>query len=225
MHRSREWLGLAEEGPAIAEGDSVGAVGGAELAEEASRVGLDGVLGQVELAADLGVRATPGHPGEDLELALGEGRGHAFDGGARAAGEGVTAAAAVERLPNGGDELLAGGVLAQIATGTGSDSASDTIGVLGEREHEDRGFRVDRHETPQRLDPAQPRHAYVQQDQVGPLSRIAVEDLFPAGGRGHAGHTRESGHSAPQGLASERRIVADANSGHRNKCRQVPART
>src|SRR3954451_2019423 len=104
----------AQERPAIAEGDGVSAVGGAELAEEPSRVRLDGVLGQVQLAADLGVRATPGHPGEALELALGQGGGHAFDGRSWAAREGVSAAAAVERLAHCGHQLLTRGVLAQV---------------------------------------------------------------------------------------------------------------
>ncbi len=48
-------LARSEEAPAEAEGDGLGAVGGGELAEQPARVGLDGVLGQVQLAADLGV--------------------------------------------------------------------------------------------------------------------------------------------------------------------------
>src|SRR3954452_1038735 len=49
--------------------DGLGAVLGAELAEQPPGVGLDGVLGQVELAADLGVALALAHAGEHLHLA------------------------------------------------------------------------------------------------------------------------------------------------------------
>src|ERR1700754_517837 len=52
--------------------DRLCAVADTELAEQPSRVGLDGVLGQVELAADLAVALALAHPAQDLQLALGQ---------------------------------------------------------------------------------------------------------------------------------------------------------
>src|SRR4029079_2492459 len=53
-------LPSAHEAPAEAHSDRVRAIGGAQLAEQPARVGLDGVLRQVQLAADLGVAAAAG---------------------------------------------------------------------------------------------------------------------------------------------------------------------
>src|SRR5438309_10065839 len=62
----------AHEAAAEAEGDRLRAVVDAELAEQPAGVRLDGVLGEVELAPDGGVRLALRHAGQDLQLALGE---------------------------------------------------------------------------------------------------------------------------------------------------------
>src|SRR3954447_21110598 len=63
---------LADQAPAEPERDCLRPVVDAELAEQPAGVGLDGVLGQVEVTADLVVRLALTHPGKDLQLALGE---------------------------------------------------------------------------------------------------------------------------------------------------------
>ena len=53
-------------------GDGLCAVSHAELAEEPAGVRLDGVLGEVELAADLAVALALAHAAQHLQLTLGE---------------------------------------------------------------------------------------------------------------------------------------------------------
>src|SRR5690348_10970802 len=48
-------------------GDSLGPVGGTELAEQPACVGLHRVLGEVQLLADLGVAAAAAHAAQDLQ--------------------------------------------------------------------------------------------------------------------------------------------------------------
>src|SRR4051794_24904029 len=63
-------MGLPDQTPAETDGDRLGAVGRTDLAEESTGVGLDGVLGEEELLADLGVAPTAAHSGQHLHLAL-----------------------------------------------------------------------------------------------------------------------------------------------------------
>src|SRR5690606_18591414 len=61
-----------DEAAPDADRDGLRAVARAELAEQALRVGLDRVLGQEQVLADLVVRAPVAHPDEHLVLALRE---------------------------------------------------------------------------------------------------------------------------------------------------------
>src|SRR5436309_14597153 len=64
--------GLANETPPEPQGDSLGPVGSPELAEQPSRMCLDGVLGQIALPADLTVALAGRHAVEHLALPLGQ---------------------------------------------------------------------------------------------------------------------------------------------------------
>ena len=81
----------------------------------------------------------PGHPGEHLQLALGQRgrrtgaldmRGREMTGSPPAASDSACTTIAAQ--------LLAGGVLAQVAPGSAGDRAGHALGVLGQREHDDR---------------------------------------------------------------------------------------
>ena len=61
-----------DQAAAEAQRDGLGAVVDAELAEQPAGVRLDGVLGQVEVLADLAVALALAHAGQHLELALGQ---------------------------------------------------------------------------------------------------------------------------------------------------------
>src|SRR5947207_936376 len=102
--------GSADQPAAEAVGDGLSTVAHAELAEQPAGVGLDRVLGEVELAADLAVALALAHPAQNLKLPLGElnaGVGGLARRRHRGAGEGVR---------QRGDQLGARRVPSQVAT-------------------------------------------------------------------------------------------------------------
>src|ERR1700712_786442 len=134
--------GSAHETAAEALGHRLRAVGRRELAEQAPRVRLDGVLGQVELAPDLTVALALAHPAQDLHLALGEVDAGPGLGGAALRREDVAHRGAGE----GGHELGARGVPAQVAPGAAGDGGGDAARVVRRAEDDDVGTVVGRDE-------------------------------------------------------------------------------
>src|SRR3954453_1715342 len=64
----------AHQSPAETHGHGLRAICCPELAEQPPRVGLHGVLGQIELLADLRVAPAAAHASQHLQLALGQRR-------------------------------------------------------------------------------------------------------------------------------------------------------
>src|SRR6185312_4536810 len=125
---SREGAGRrrsGDEAAAEAVRDGLCAVSHAQLAEEPAGVGLDCVLGEVELAADLAVALALAHAAENLQFPLGE-----LDAGVRGgprrgyggAGEGVR---------EGRNQLWAGRVPPQVAAGASRDRGRDAARIVG----------------------------------------------------------------------------------------------
>ena len=96
-----------------------------------------------------------------------------------------------------------------------ADRARDPVGVLGHGQHEHCSAGVHREQPAGRLHAADARHAYVGQDEVRALDRVAGEHLLAARSRAHpvdAGHGR---HHTAQRLARQRGVVAHTHRCHR----------
>src|SRR6201999_3121062 len=102
-----------------------------QLAEEPPGVRLHGVLGQVQLAADLAVALALTHPAQHLQLAVGQLHarvGRLPRGRYRGAGQ---------RVGERGDELRAGRVPPQVPARTAGDGGCDAARVVRGAEHDD----------------------------------------------------------------------------------------
>src|SRR6185312_7003063 len=170
---------LANEAPTETQRDRVGAVGRAELLEQTPRVGLDRVLGQEQVPADLGVRAAVAHPLEHLDLPGGEG-GRGADLGRAQPARGQPPGRVGQRLGDGGAQLGARGVLVQVPAGARGDGQGDPVEVLGHGQHDHASGRIARDEPAYRLDPAEAGHPHVHEHQIGSVGGPAAQHLLPA---------------------------------------------
>jgi len=177
-------------------------------------VGLDGVLGEEQLLADLGVAAAPAHPAEDLHLPLGERRQRRGSLGGPRCGRGAAPDRVRQGMHHGGRHLLPSRVLHKIPAGAAGDGPRDAFGILRHGDHDHQGLGVPGQQPPRRLHPADARHPHVHEHEIGPLDGEAGEDLLAAARRGDALHTGNGVDDASYGFARERRVVADENGGH-----------
>ncbi|MCO5606958.1 hypothetical protein L7F22_061149 [Adiantum nelumboides] len=202
-----------DETAAEALGDGLGPVGRRELAEQAAGVGLDGVLGQVELAPDLAVALALAHPAQDLHLALGEVDRRT---GARrgALGRQRAVLGPHGRVGERGDQLGARGVPAQVAAGAARDRGGDAAGVVRGAEHHDVGLRVGGHEATGGLGARGHRALGPDEHDVDGLARVAGEQVVRGRDAVDALHAGHGGHDAGQSLTDTAAVVADQNGPH-----------
>jgi hypothetical protein len=197
--------------------DGLGAVAHAELAEQPAGVGLHGVLGQVELAADLAVALALAHPAQHLQLALGQldtGVGRGAGGRDRGAGQGVR-----QRR----HQLRAGRVPAEVAAGAAGDGRGDAAGVVRGTEHDHVGLRVGGHQPARRLDARGHRALGPDEHHVHGLTGEAGQQLVPVGHAVDPVHAGHRGHHAGQPFADAATIVANKYRRHDDSFLQLPA--
>src|SRR4051794_26829496 len=209
---------LADQAPTEAERHCLSPVVDAELAEQPAGVGLDGVLGQVEVTADLVVRLALTHPGKDLQLALGELRPRRDAPQRLLARERATQGRldqvlALQCVRNSRAQLLVADVLEQVAPGAVRHRGRDLVAVVGRRQHDDLGVRVLTDEPAGRLEAAETGHPHVHEHEVRALVRVAREHLLAACRGVDAVDAGDAGDELPQTLPHDAVVVADEHGG------------
>ena len=170
-------------------GDGGGAIGDAELLVERVQVALDRRRREVDLLADVGRREALGDEPQHLLLAVGELRRAAAalalldlarEAGLRLGGErGAAAGDRDDRLA----DLLARGLLREIALGAGGDGLVGELGLHEGREEQDLGRRgPSRRIADEHLGAVEPGHADVEHGDLGAERLDLLQRLAPVGG-------------------------------------------